>query len=109
MSSPSFYSKFTEEGVSRHADTGGSRLFTRVEAQLQALLPDADIQHVGSTAIPGSLTKGDLDVQVRVTSDEYGAAKDALSTLYRINFGGFASEDAISFEDYSGNRHWASI
>src|SRR5262245_40514465 len=77
------------------------RLFARVEAQLRALLPGADIQHVGSTAIPGSLTKGDLDVQVRVTSDQYEAAKEALSKLYRLNVGGFASQDATSFEDYS--------
>jgi GrpB-like predicted nucleotidyltransferase (UPF0157 family) len=76
-------------------------LFARVEAQLSALLPGSDIQHVGGTAIPGSLTKGDLDVQVRVTSDKYDAAKDVLSKLYRVNLGGFASEDAISFEDYS--------
>ncbi len=76
-------------------------LFARVEAQLSALLPGSDIQHVGSTAIPGSLTKGDLDVQVRVTSDKYDAAKEVLSKQYRVNFGGFASKDAISYEDYS--------
>ena len=77
------------------------RLFARVEAQVRALLPGSDIQHVGSTAIPGSLTKGDLDVQVRVTSDKYDAAKELLSKLYAVNLGGFASRDAISFEDYS--------
>jgi GrpB-like predicted nucleotidyltransferase (UPF0157 family) len=79
------------------------RLFTRVQAQLRAVLPSCDIQHVGSTAIPGSLTKGDLDVQVRVTADEYERAKEALSALYAVNVGGFASSDAISFEDYSSH------
>ena len=77
------------------------RLFARVKAQLSTLLPGSDIQHVGSTAIPGSLTKGDLDVQMRVTSGKYDAAKEVLSKLYRLNAGGFASEDATSFEDYS--------
>lgn len=77
------------------------QLFARVEAQLRALLPGSDIQHVGSTAIPGSLTKGDLDVQIRVASDKYEAGKEALSKLYPTNLGGFASEDAVSFEDYS--------
>jgi len=77
------------------------KLFARVQAQLRALLPDSDIQHVGSTAIPGALTKGDLDVQVRVTADKYAAGKEVLSKLYRVNLGGFASEDATSFEDYS--------
>ena len=76
-------------------------LFARVEAQLRTLLPAADIQHVGSTAIAGSLTKGDLDVQVRVSSDTYDAGKEVLTKLYRVNLSGFASEDATSFEDYS--------
>jgi GrpB-like predicted nucleotidyltransferase (UPF0157 family) len=76
-------------------------LFSRVQARLQALIPGADIQHVGSTAIPGALTKGDLDVQVRVASGHYSAAKEALSKLYRVNAGGFALQDATSFEDYT--------
>ena len=50
-------------------------LFARVKAQLRTLLPAADIQHVGSTAIAGSLTKGDLDVHERVNSDTYDAGK----------------------------------
>jgi GrpB-like predicted nucleotidyltransferase (UPF0157 family) len=77
-----------------------ARLFQRVEAQVLNLVPSADVQHVGSTAIPGSLTKGDLDVQVRVASPEYVAAKDKLSKIYAVNVGGFAADDAISFEDY---------
>jgi GrpB-like predicted nucleotidyltransferase (UPF0157 family) len=76
------------------------RLFQRVEAQVRNLVPSADVQHVGSTAIQGSLTKGDLDVQVRVAGPEYVAAKDKLSKIYAVNTGGFAADDAISFEDY---------
>jgi GrpB-like predicted nucleotidyltransferase (UPF0157 family) len=77
------------------------QLFARVEAQLSALIPDSDIQHVGSTAIPGCLTKGDLDVQLRVTPDKFEPAKEALSRMYPVNLGGFASEVAISFEDHT--------
>ncbi len=76
-------------------------LFRRVEEQLRSLVPSADVQHVGSTAIPGSLTKGDLDVQVRVAGPEYAAAKDKLSKIYAVNAGGFAAADAISFENYA--------
>jgi GrpB-like predicted nucleotidyltransferase (UPF0157 family) len=57
---------------------------------------------VGSTAIPGSLTKGDLDIQVRVVAPTYPAAKRRLSEIYDVNAGGFVGEDAVSFEDYSG-------
>ncbi len=74
-------------------------LFQRVEAQVRNLVPSADVQHVGSTAIPGALTKGDLDVQVRVAGTEYVAAKDRLSKIYTVNVGGFAADDATSFED----------
>lgn len=31
------------------------------------LIPNADVQHVGSTAIQNSLTKGDIDIQIRVS------------------------------------------
>ena len=78
------------------------RLFRQVEGLLRRLVPTADIQHVGSTAIPGSLTKGDLDVQVRVAAGDYPAARARLAEVYAINEGGFASDDATSFEDYDG-------
>lgn len=78
-----------------------ARLFQQVEGRLRSLVPSGDVQHVGSTAIPGSLTKGDLDVQVRVVASDYSAAKEKLSKIYAINIGGFASDDAVSFEDYS--------
>ena len=75
--------------------------FRDVETRVKSLVPGADVQHVGSTAIPGSLTKGDLDVQVRVPASSYAEAKRRLAQLYRINGGGFVAADAASFEDYS--------
>lgn len=77
-----------------------ANLFSRIERQLSELLPGADIQHVGSTAIPGSLTKGDLDVQVRVSEDRYAEAREVLAKIYEVNDGGFVADDATSFEDY---------
>jgi GrpB-like predicted nucleotidyltransferase (UPF0157 family) len=68
--------------------------------RLEAAIQGADIQHVGSTAIPGSLTKGDLDVQIRVVAAEYCAAKERLCRLFDVNVGGFVADDATSFEDY---------
>ena len=38
-------------------------------ARIDAALPGVEIEHVGSTAIPGALTKGDLDLLVRVPAD----------------------------------------
>lgn len=79
--------------------------FEQLRGELQAMVPSAQIEHVGSTAIAGSLTKGDLDVQVRVLAAQYPAAKERLCQLFDINAGGFSAHDAISFEDYSGEPH----
>lgn len=75
--------------------------FDELRRELERMVPGADVQHVGSTAIPGSLTKGDLDIQVRVPASQYSEAKERLRDCYDVNTGGFTGEDAISFEDYS--------
>ena len=85
-----------------HFRAGVSRRFMRLKGELEALIPGADIQHVGSTAVPGSLTKGDLDVQVRVEAARYHMAKERLSDIYHVNVGGFAADDSVSFEDNTG-------
>ena len=81
------------------------RRFAQLRSELQTAISGAQIEHVGSTAITGALTKGDLDVQVRVSASAYSAAKDRLCELYDVNAGGFSGSDAISFEDYSGEPH----
>jgi GrpB-like predicted nucleotidyltransferase (UPF0157 family)/N-acetylglutamate synthase-like GNAT family acetyltransferase len=81
------------------------RRFATLRTQLQAMIPGAGIEHVGSTSIPGSLTKGDLDIQVRVAATQFAAAKIELSQLYDVNAGGFAAADAVSFEDHSTEPH----
>jgi GrpB-like predicted nucleotidyltransferase (UPF0157 family) len=40
---------------------------------------------VGSTAVPGSLTKGDLDICVLVPADDFDSAATALAHRYRIH------------------------
>jgi GrpB-like predicted nucleotidyltransferase (UPF0157 family) len=50
------------------------RALRRVRAELSGYLPDASIEHVGATAVPGSLTKGDLDLLVRVSQREFECA-----------------------------------
>ncbi len=41
-------------------------LYARIRDQLLQLLPNAMVEHVGSTSLRDGLTKGDLDVQIRV-------------------------------------------
>jgi GrpB-like predicted nucleotidyltransferase (UPF0157 family) len=75
-------------------------LFARVEGHLHSLLPAAHIEHVGSTALPDGLTKGDLDIQVRLQREDYDAACRVLSALFEDNPGGF-TEQGRSFKDAS--------
>lgn len=50
-----------------------------------ALLPDAEVEHVGATAVPGALTKGDVDVLVRVTERDFAEAVSILRKRYAIH------------------------
>jgi GrpB-like predicted nucleotidyltransferase (UPF0157 family) len=56
--------------------------FERHRAKIAAAVPDADIHHVGGTSLPGALTKGDLDVQIRVTPERFADAASRLAELY---------------------------
>jgi GrpB-like predicted nucleotidyltransferase (UPF0157 family) len=49
------------------------------------LVPGAEVEHVGATAVPGALTKGDVDLLVRVGEADFSAAADALASRYAIH------------------------
>jgi GrpB-like predicted nucleotidyltransferase (UPF0157 family) len=71
------------------------------KALITKLLPEADIQHVGSSAIPNSITKGDLDIQVRVEAAIFPKAVQELSRLYGQNKGSTKADTFRSFKDDS--------
>lgn len=73
--------------------------FERLRTELARLFEGARIEHVGSTALPGSLTKGDLDVQVIVRPGEFKRVKDVLTQRYQSNTGAFSSNESASFKD----------
>lgn len=77
--------------------------FLKHRSLIRRLLPDADIQHIGSTAIPGSMTKGDLDIQVRVEAALFPIAVQRLSTLYKLNEGSTQTDSFRAFKDDSEN------
>jgi len=56
--------------------------FAEHERRIRKRLPDAEVRHTGATSIPGVLTSGDVDLQVRVGRGAFGAARDALCELY---------------------------
>ncbi|MGE8035889.1 GrpB family protein [Lysinibacillus sp. NPDC093692] len=57
------------------------KTFTSQGDFIQRLIPGAYIQHVSSTAIPNSLTKGDLDIQVRVSEYQFNQTVEAASLV----------------------------
>jgi GrpB-like predicted nucleotidyltransferase (UPF0157 family) len=59
--------------------------FARHRAHVLELVPDAEVVHVGSTSIPGALTKGGLDLLMRVGADRFDKAAVLLRGPYRIH------------------------
>ena len=62
-----------------------ANVFQEQRKRLLNQLPLAEVHHIGSTAIPGSITKGDLDVNVRVEEQEFAKAVELLKAMYAIN------------------------
>ncbi len=67
--------------------------------QLRKLLPGAEIEHVGSTAVPGLLTKGDIDIQVRVPQNAFAQSEQILSAYYPRNENSVRTSDFASFKN----------
>jgi GrpB-like predicted nucleotidyltransferase (UPF0157 family) len=69
------------------ADTGEvtRAVFDAHWVRVMRLMPDAEVEHVGSTAVPGALTKGDVDLLVRVRRDDFPVAVEALGGVYAVH------------------------
>ncbi|HMG25407.1 MAG TPA: GNAT family N-acetyltransferase [Acidimicrobiia bacterium] len=55
-----------------------------VRRELAAVAPGVDVEHVGATSMPDGVTKGDVDVNLRVDGDRFDAVVVALSTRFDI-------------------------
>ena len=78
-----------------------SAVFESLSATLTALLPEARIEHIGSTSIPGAVTKGDLDICVQVEPSAFPEADRILSERFARNVGSHQSASLSSFVDNS--------
>jgi GrpB-like predicted nucleotidyltransferase (UPF0157 family) len=76
-------------------------LFVEQKKILEAKFPFADIQHIGGTSVSGLLTKGDLDINVRVSAEDFKAVSEELKNLYKINQPENWSNIYASFKDDS--------
>ena len=60
--------------------------FEKWRRQHARALPDAAlIEHVGATSVPGCETKGDLDIAVRVSKQDFPAALKHLDKTHQAN------------------------
>ena len=57
------------------------KVFDEVRTVLRPLLPTARIEHVGSSSVPGAISKGDLDICVSVSAIDFEATLEKLQTL----------------------------
>lgn len=81
-------------------------LYERVSQSLLPLLPsDVDIRHIGSTAVSGCLTKGDLDIVIRVPGKAFQQADALLARHFARNLGSIRTANFSAFEDASTDPH----
>lgn len=76
-----------------------NKVFEEEKAKILQLLPYADIQHIGSTSFPNSITKGDLDLVISVPKKEFKHAIEQLKSIYDINQPENWSDTFASFKD----------
>ncbi len=80
------------------------RTLGRVMARLRALAPDAGLHHIGATALPGALTKGDVDVLVRVAPAKFPAVVDVLGLHFAVKQPANWTPSFASFGDDDGHE-----
>ena len=69
------------------------------------LPPGADIRHIGATAVPGCLTKGDLDIVIRVDAGSFRQADALLAARFARNNGSIRTRGFSAFADPSTDPH----
>ena len=78
------------------------RTLDRVMARLRALVPGAGLHHIGATALPGALTKGDVDVLVRVAPARFPATVEVLGRHFAVKQPANWTPSFASFGDDDG-------
>ena len=59
------------------------KLFDLYADKIRELVPTASIEHIGSSSIPHAISKGDLDIFVGVSPEDF---ESTVSSLLKLNF-----------------------
>jgi GrpB-like predicted nucleotidyltransferase (UPF0157 family) len=70
----------------RAEDVAGAaeRIAAAVRRRLAPLLPPHELVFTGGSSVPGALTKGDVDLHLRVAPEDFAAAVATLRGLYAV-------------------------
>jgi GrpB-like predicted nucleotidyltransferase (UPF0157 family) len=79
-----------------------------VASFLSKYLPTAHVEHVGSTAVPGCLGKGDVDILVRVGAGEFKHARAVFDDLFARSTRNEVTDSYAEY-DYSGGEQVAAV
>ena len=58
-----------------------TELFEKYKSEILSLTPNAIVEHIGSSAIPHAISKGDLDIYIEVTAQQFSRTIEQLKTL----------------------------
>jgi GrpB-like predicted nucleotidyltransferase (UPF0157 family) len=75
------------------------RVLDQLGSSLRTLVPDFELQHIGATSIRGAVTKGDVDVLLRVTRERFPAIVELLTRHFQIKQPANWSSEFASFGD----------
>lgn len=53
-------------------------------ARIWALLPGAELHHIGATSVPGAFTKGDIDILLRLPPDDFMVAVEVFKQHFQL-------------------------
>jgi GrpB-like predicted nucleotidyltransferase (UPF0157 family) len=59
-------------------------VLTDLRRELAVVAPGVEVEHIGATSMPDGLTKGDVDVNLRVDRERFDHVVAALSTRFDI-------------------------
>lgn len=76
-------------------------IVTRLRRDVLALVPSGELEHIGATSFGGGVTKGDVDVNLRVPRESFADALEALKANYEIAQPENWSSVFASFTDYT--------
>jgi GrpB-like predicted nucleotidyltransferase (UPF0157 family) len=82
------------------ADTAKA-IVAELETSLRELVPAGQIEHIGATAMPHGLTKGDVDVNIRVLQDDFPRTLETLRSHFPVAQPQNWTESYASFSDPS--------